>query len=205
MSLTVNAGNGGGGDFEQCPAGSFAARCYQIIDLGHQTIEWQGTAKVVPKVRITWELNEAMADGRPFSISKEYTASIGEKANLRKDLEAWRGRAFTADELKNFSLENVLGAPCLLGVVHRPSKDGSKVYANVGSVMALPKGMSAPELVNPAVKFDIATFDNKVFDSLSNYVQKKIMMSKELEEHGIPVVAAEPEQEPVIESDEVPF
>ena len=205
MSLTVNAGNGGGGDFEQCPAGSFAARCYQIIDLGHQTIEWQGTAKVVPKVRITWELNESMADGRPFSISKEYTASIGDKANLRKDLEAWRGRPFTADELKNFSLENVLCAPCLLGVVHRPSKDGSKVYANVGSVMALPKGMSAPELVNPAVKFDIATFDTKVFDSLSNYVQKKIMMSKELEENGIPLVVAEPEQEPVIESDEVPF
>ena len=205
MSLTVNAGNGNNTEFEQCPAGSFAARCYQIIDLGHQTIEWQGTAKVVPKVRITWELNEAMADGRPFSISKEYTASIGDKANLRKDLEAWRGRPFTAEELRNFSLENVLGAPCLLGVVHRPSKDGSKVYANVGSVMALPKGMSAPELVNPAVKFDIATFDNKVFDSLSNYVQKKIMMSKELEENGIPLVVAEPEQEPVIESDEVPF
>ena len=177
MSLTVNAGNSSNTEFEQCPAGSFAARCYQIIDLGHQTIEWQGTAKVVPKVRITWELNEAMADGRPFSISKEYTASIGDKANLRKDLEAWRGRPFSSEELRNFSLENVLGAPCLLGVVHRPSKDGSKVYANVGSVMALPKGMSAPELVNPTVKFDIATFDNKVFDSLSNYVQKKIMMS----------------------------
>jgi hypothetical protein len=205
MSLTVNAGNGSNTEFEQCPAGSFAARCYQIIDLGHQTIEWQGTAKVVPKVRITWELNEPMADGRPFSISKEYTASIGEKANLRKDLEAWRGRAFTAEELRNFSLENVLGAPCLLGVVHRPSKDGSKVYANVGSVMALPKGMEAPVLVNTAVKFDIASFDTKVFDSLSNYVQKKILMSKELEEGGIPTAAKEPEQEPIIESDEVPF
>jgi hypothetical protein len=204
MSLTVNAGNGGGGDFEQCPAGSFAARCYQIIDLGHQTFEWQGTAKVAPKVRITWELNEMMADGRPFSISKEYTASIGDKANLRKDLESWRGRAFSAEELRNFSLENVLGAPCLLGVVHRPSKDGSKVYANVGSVMALPKGMTAPELVNPAIKFDIGTFDHTVFESLSNYVQKKIMMSKELEENGIPQ-ATSSQDEPVIESDEVPF
>ena len=205
MSLTVNAGNGGNTEFEQCPAGSFAARCYQIIDLGHQTIEWQGTAKVVPKVRITWELNEAMADGRPFSISKEYTASIGDKANLRKDLEAWRGRPFSSEELRNFSLENVLGAPCLLGVVHRPSKDGAKVYANVGSVMALPKGMSAPELVNPTVKFDIQSFDHAVFDSLSNYVQKKIMMSKELEDGGIPESKAKPEQEPIIETDEVPF
>ena len=203
MSLTVNAGNGGGGDFEQCPAGSFAARCYQIIDLGHQTFEWKGEAKVAPKVRITWELNEMMQDGRPFSISREYTASIGDKANLRKDLEAWRGRPFTATELQNFSLENVLGAPCLLGVVHKPSKDGTKVYANVGSIMALPKGMPSPELVNPAVKFDIGTFDQKVFDGLSSYVQKKILMSKELEENGIPQASSQ--DEPVIESDEVPF
>jgi len=203
MSLTVNAGNGGGGDFEQCPAGSFAARCYQIIDLGHQTFEWKGEAKVAPKVRITWELNEMMSDGRPFSISREYTASIGDKANLRKDLEAWRGRPFSAEELRNFSLENVLGAPCLLGIVHKPSKDNSKVYANVGSIMALPKGMPSPELVNPAVKFDIGTFDKKVFDGLSSYVQKKILMSKELEENGIPQASSQ--DEPVIESEEVPF
>jgi len=203
MSLTVNAGNGGGGDFEQCPAGSFAARCYQIIDLGHQTFEWKGEAKVAPKVRITWELNEMMQDGRPFSISREYTASIGDKANLRKDLEAWRGRPFSAEELRNFSLENVLGAPCLLGIVHKPSKDNSKVYANVGSIMALPKGMPSPELVNPAVKFDIGTFDQKVFDGLSSYVQKKILMSKELEENGIPQASSQ--DEPVIEDETVPF
>lgn len=203
MSLTVNAGNGGGGDFEQCPAGSFAARCYQIIDLGHQTFEWKGDAKVAPKVRITWELNEMMSDGRPFSISREYTASIGDKANLRKDLEAWRGRPFSAEELRNFSLENVLGAPCLLGIVHKPSKDNSKVYANVGSIMALPKGMPSPELVNPAVKFDIGTFDQKVFDGLSSYVQKKILMSKELEENGIPQASSQ--DEPVIEDETVPF
>ena len=203
MSLLVNAGNGGGGDFEQCPAGSFAARCYQIIDLGHQTFEWKGEAKVAPKVRITWELNEMMSDGRPFSISREYTASIGDKANLRKDLEAWRGRPFSAEELRNFSLENVLGAPCLLGIVHKPSKDNSKVYANVGSIMALPKGMPSPELVNPAVKFDIGTFDQKVFDGLSSYVQKKILMSKELEENGIPQASSQ--DEPVIEDETVPF
>ena len=114
-----------------------------------------------------------MQDGRPFSISKEYTASIGEKANLRKDLEAWRGRPFSSEELRNFSLENVLGAPCLLGVVHKPSKDGAKVYANVGSIMALPKGMPSPELVNPAVKFDIGTFDQKVFESFLTMFKRR--------------------------------
>ena len=203
MSLMVNAGSGGGGDFEQVPAGTFAARCYQIIDLGHQTFEWKGEAKVAPKVRITWEINEMMKDGRPFSISKEYTASIGEKANLRKDLEAWRNRKFSAQELAAFSLENVLGAPCLLGIVHVPSKDGSKTYANLGSIMALPKGMECPELVNPAVKFDIGNFDQDIFNSLTNYVQKKILMSKELEENGIP--APQAKAEPEIDSEEVPF
>ena len=68
--------------------------------------------------------------------------------------------------------------------------------------MALPKGMACPELVNPAVKFDIGTFDQKVFDGLSSYVQKKILMSKELEENGIPQTR---QDEPVIESEEVPF
>jgi hypothetical protein len=204
MSLTVKAGNSGGGDFEQVPAGTFAARCYQIIDLGHQTFEWKGEAKVAPKVRITWELNEMMKDGRPFSISKEYTASIGEKANLRKDLEAWRNRKFSAQELAAFSLENVLGAPCLLGIVHVPSKDGTKTYANLGSIMALPKGMECPELVNPAVKFDIGSFDQDIFNSLTNYVQKKILMSKELEENGIPQSKSQ-ESEPVIEDESVPF
>jgi hypothetical protein len=91
-----------------------------------------------------------------------------------------------------------------LGVVHKPSKDGAKVYANVGSIMALPKGMACPELVNPAVKFDIGEFDQKIFDGLSSYVQKKILMSKELEENGIPQHRTS-EAEPEIDSEEVPF
>jgi hypothetical protein len=87
-------------------------------------------------------------------------------------------------------------------VVHKPSKDGSKVYANVGSIMALPKGMACPELVNPAVKFDIGEFDQNIFNSLSSYVQKKILMSKELEEGGIPQAK---EVEPEIDDEAVPF
>jgi len=202
MSLTVNAGSGGNKEFEQVPAGTYAARCYQIIDLGHQTFEYKGEAKVAPKVRITWELSELMSDGRPFVISREYTASIGPKANLRKDLEAWRGRKFTDDELSNFSLENVLGAPCLLGIVH--TAKGDKTYANINSIMALPKGMACAELHNPAVKFDIGSFDKTVFEALPEFLRKKILMSKELEEGGIP----EETQAPVVAEDEdadIPF
>jgi len=202
MSLTVSGGNQGGGSFEICPAGTYAARCYQIIDLGHQTVEWQGTAKVVPKVRVTWEVNEQMSDGRPYSISKEYTASIGPKSNLSKDLEAWRGRPFTEDELRAFSLENVLGAPCMIGIAH--VQKGEKTFANINSIMALPKGMSCPELTNPKVKFEIENFDTEIFESLSEYVRKKILMSKELEDGGIPT---KKESAPVeeVEDESIPF
>lgn len=202
MSLTVSGNQGGGGSFEICPAGTYAARCYQIIDLGHQTVEWQGTAKVVPKVRITWEVNEQMSDGRPYSISKEYTASIGPKSNLRKDLEAWRGRPFTEDELRAFSLENVLGAPCFIGIAH--VQKGEKTFANINSIMALPKGMDCPELTNAKVKFEIDNFDETVFESLSEYVRKKILMSKELEDGDIPKRRPDPVVADV-EDESVPF
>lgn len=202
MSLTLSATSKSS---ETVPAGTFAARCYQIIDLGHQTTSFEGEVKVVPQVRITWELSELMSDGRPFSISREYTATFGPKGNLRKMLEAWRGRAFTQEELGGFSLENVLGAPCMIGVVHKQSKDGTKVFANVGSVMALPKGMPMPEPVNPQVKFDIGNFDTQVFNSLPEWLRAKIMMSKEMEDQEVPTQSVEEDKEPVIESDEVPF
>lgn len=198
MSLTLSAVSK---STETVPAGTCAARCYQIVDLGHQTTSFEGEVKVVPQVRITWELAELMEDGRPFSISREYTASFGPKANLRKMLEAWRGRPFTTEELNSFSLENVLAAPCMLSVIHKPSKDGTKMYANVGSVVALPKGMVCPELFNPAVKFDISEFDEAVFNSFPDWLRAKILLSKEME-GDIPTSKKE-ENEPSDES--VPF
>ena len=202
MSLLVNAG-GSNNDFQPVSAGLHLARCYQIIDLGHQTVpkyKAEGFS-VMPKVRITWEIcDEMMSDGRPFSISKEYTASLGEQARLRKDLWAWRGRDFTDAELKGFSLENVLGKPCQLLIDH--TEKNGKTYANINSIVPVKKTEVVPELVNPMVKFDIQEFDQKVFDGLSSYVQKKILMSKELEENGIPQTR---QDEPVIEDETVPF
>ena len=200
----INATNEGGKTFAPIAPGTYPARCYSMVHIGTVTEEYQGEKKEQNKVRITWEIcDEQMSDGRPFSISKEYTASIGVKATLRKDLEAWRNRKFSDSELANFSLENVLNAPCQLQIGH--TVKGDKTYASVNSIMALPKRMQCADLVNPPVKFDIQTFDRAIFDSLTSYVQKKIMMSKELEENGIPE-AKEVAEVPEVEDDEsVPF
>jgi hypothetical protein len=70
-----------------------------------------------------------------------YTASLFEKANLRKHLESWRGRKFTDDELKEFELENLIEANCQIQVIHNIGNNGI-VYANVQAIVPLAKGMT---------------------------------------------------------------
>ena len=124
------------------PAGTHVARCYGIIDLGTQYSEKFGNW--ARKVQFQWELpNELMDDGRPLAISKKYTLSLNEKASLKKDVESWLGRSITEKEEKEgFALGSLLGAPCLLSVIHAESNN--KTYANIAGVMSVPKGTAVP-------------------------------------------------------------
>lgn len=118
-----------GTDFEPCPEGVHNAVCVDVVDLG--VVDGPFGAK--HKCRIVWEVEATMEDGRRFTVGEMYSASLHEKSNLHKHLKAWRGRAFTSDELKAFDLEKVVGVPCQLVVSHR-DKDGT-IYANVQTVI----------------------------------------------------------------------
>jgi hypothetical protein len=172
-----------GTDFPKAPIGTHIARCYQVIDLGTQKIVWQGAEKWQPKVMLTWELfsDERMEDGRPFAISNRYTLSLSDKSNLAPMLEAWRGKPFTPQEREGFDIKNVLGAYCMLNVVHNKVDD--KTYANVSAVMALPKGMAKPDPVNANIYFNLDTDDIEV---LPEWIQNIVKKSREF--------TAEPEQ-----------
>lgn len=171
----------GGGDFEQPPVGTHVARCVKLIDIGTQKGEYQGKATFKRQVIIGWELpTELMATGdyagKPFTVSKFYTASLSEKANLRADLKNWRGREFTDQELAGFKAKNILGKPCMLSLT---TNDKNKV--RVTGVMALPKGMQVPDQVNPEVylSLEAGEFDQKTFDALSDGYKKMITVSPE--------------------------
>lgn len=171
--------SGGGGTFEQAPVGAHVARCIGLIDIGTHHGEYEGVANVRHQVIVKWELpNELIADGefagKPFTVSEFYTLSLGEKANLRKALVAWRGKEFTDDELKGFDLKNVLNKPCMVQV-GRNKKDRAKVQA----VMSLPKGMAAPEQVNPGVYFSLDQFDSAIYEGLSDGYKGLIQKSDE--------------------------
>lgn len=176
MTLTVKQAQDG--DFETTPAGTYIARCYQVVDLGTQEEEYLGETKFLQKIRITWELLDEpkMKDGRPFAISKEYTASLSEKSNLYKDLVAWRGKPFTADELLGFEISKLLGAYCQIQVMHKTSKSSGREYAIVNTIMGT---KDRPKAVNENVLFDISAPDMKVFDNFSEFLKNKIRGSKE--------------------------
>ncbi len=178
MSLTI--AETGSNDFTPCPAGTFTARCTSLIDLGSQTSIYEGESKVAKKVMLSFEITDCETrrnDGSPFIVSKRFTASLHAKAGLRKFLESWRGRPFTPEELRGFDLKNVLALDCLVGVVHETK--GDKTYANLGSVMKLPKNMPAGTSEIAPVSFDLSAPDWPVFAGLGNRLQDQIAESPE--------------------------
>lgn len=170
-----------GGDFKPIPEGSYIAICIRVIDLGTQVTTYKGADKTQKKVLIVWEVPEVQVeyDGvmRPALIMSRYTASLSDKANLRRDLESWRGKRFTDEELKGFDLKVLVGHACQIQVLH--SEDGA--YANVRAIMAMPKGMDKPVPEHPTIHFslDAGEYSQGIFESLSEKLQAQIKLSPE--------------------------
>lgn len=126
--------------FTPAPEGPQQVVCVDIVDLGLVEQTWGDDTKLKPMIRILWHSAEHDPEtGKPYVIAKRYTLSLHEKASLLKDLEAWRGRAFTDEELAGFELDDLLGANAFVQIVHNLSN--GRTYANVSSIMRLPKGM----------------------------------------------------------------
>ncbi len=172
------ATDSGGGDFKQAPAGSHVGRCIKIIDIGTHHGEYQGAPTIRNQVIVQWEIpgETVTIDGvdKPLIVSKFYTNSLSVKANLRHDLETWRAREFTLQELIKFDLVSILNAPAMLSIVHN-----DKGKAKVSGVMKLPKGVTCPDAFNPVEAFWIDEWDQEKFDAMSPGFQKMIMDSDE--------------------------
>jgi hypothetical protein len=201
-------------EFKLPPAGSFLARLYRIIDIGTQTTEWMGKRKMQRKIIAMFELhgedNDGQplqtAEGKPLIVSKRYTLSLDEKATLRKDLEAWRGKAFTQAELDGFNLEVLLGKYCMVSVTHS-TYDG-KEYANIAGISQVPsalKKLGEPKGVNELMIFTLDPFDQDKFSKLSEGMQGVIKKSAEYRntfEPNAPPVTSAPSE---LIDDDIPF
>jgi hypothetical protein len=128
--------------YTPAPEGLHQAVCVDLVDLGLEQTPWGE----IPRVRLVWQLEIMNEETRKrFLVSKKYRPSLHEKATLRKDLECWRGKKFTPDELKGFDLETVLGANAQLQIIHNLSQNGS-IYANVQAIVPW-NSKSGPKIV----------------------------------------------------------
>lgn len=176
--MPIIAKDTGGGDFKIPEQGTHLAICNMVVHLGVQPaknpaykpkdtifVRWE-----LPEERMEWKDKEGVEHEGPMVISNFYTNSLSPKSYLRKDLEGWRAKAFTEEELKGFDVLNILGKPCMLTIVHNES--GGKTYANVTSVSALPKSMKAKQAEMKLIKY--CADDPEQFDDLPEWLQEKI-------------------------------
>ncbi len=193
----IASDSGNGGNFKRVPAGVHIGRCYSLIDLGTQTTNGQYGEKHQHKIRVSWELFGEDENGKPLTvdvdgnempmtISKHYTVSLHEKAGLRKDLSAWRGRDFTEEEAKAFDVSKLIGAYCLVNVT--TSENNGKTYSNVAGLTPLPATLknAKPNPIHENVIFNLDDPDMEIFASFHEKLQDIIESAPEwIAKHGI--------------------
>ncbi len=182
--MAINAKRGS--THEPVPQGMFPARCYKIIHLGTIPDTYMGENKLTNKIRVDWELPtktkvfDSDKGEQPISISKEYTLSMNEKANLCKDLESWRGKQFTDEEAEAFDISSIIGQACMINVAHKTSNSTGNIYSYVASVSPMPEGMDCPSAVNPPFIWDYdENFDLNILDNMHDFFKDKIRSSAE--------------------------
>jgi hypothetical protein len=182
----IATNKGGESNYTPIPAGNHIARCYSMIELGTLTEVILGQEKTMHKIRLTFELPDelkvfnAEKGEQPCVISKEFTLSMNEKSNLRAFLKSWRGKDFTEEEATAFDVTKLLGVPCLLNIIHKPSKkDPSRIYDEIASATPLMKNMVCPPQVNPTFEFSLSEWNQEAFDTMPDFIKDKIRMSKE--------------------------
>lgn len=194
-------------EFEQIEPGSYIARAFKMIDIGSQPYKDFATDDIVLKheVIIYWEVLEdedneqvRMQDGRPFVVQRKYKLSMHPKSNLRKDLDTWRGKAFTEEEAKRFNITKLLDTYCRLNLVH--SEDGK--YVNVNGVAFSKR---KPEGINPVMWWSAIDKDRNMdeFAKFPEWLREKIAKCQEWKEEDI-VITDEDLDKP-IDLKEIPF
>ena len=178
-SIIANGGN----DTPSYPTvsvGVHKARCVRVIDLGTQQNDYQGQISWKRQVMLIWEVpSETDNKGEPLTISKFYTLSLNEKANLANDLVSWRGRPFTETEKKAFDISKGAGKPCSINVIL--NQNGKP---KVSTVMPIGKNDEIAQQFHPNMVFSITDFQEKkmeVFNQLPEGIRNIILKSKELE------------------------
>lgn len=188
LSVTFEEG-GGGGPWENAPAGIHKATCCDLVDLGQQETQF-GTKH---QIEFVFELDKATAGfveatGHPFTARTQRFnmpaegRPLNEKSSLYQFLCSWRGKPIQHGE--KIPLEKLVGIPATLVLTTKVSKTSGNEF-------------TAIDTLTPKRK-------EELFPPLSgNYTRRQ-----DREGNGAP--AAAPAPQPVVEQtsladDDMPF
>jgi hypothetical protein len=117
------------GTFVPAPPGAHQAVLVDIQDLGEMDDGFGGRK---PFIKYVFQLAETMDNGKPYVVSQRFNATLHNKGKLRPFIQSMRGKPFTAEELKGFDDEELVGKNYLLNIIHNIGKNGG-TYANIAS------------------------------------------------------------------------
>lgn len=164
--------------------GVYMAICVGVIDLGEQYSE--KFKSYSNKLRIVWELVgetvEVDGEQKPRQLSKEFTFSSNKKSNLRAFLTSWNGRTYTDEEFADLELFDQIGKACQLQVVLNDTGE----YANIDSIMAIPKGVTVPTTDTTPIIWDMDNWDDELFATLPEWTQEQIKKSTQYQKAHAP-------------------
>lgn len=171
--------------YTPAPAGTHMARCYQVIQLGTHDEEYMGKPIKSNKLTLRFELPmetkvfKEDEEAKPISVSRDFTFSMGPKANLRKLVEGIIGTTLTDEEAYGFDVEKLAGMACLITIKHKTSLKTGKVRDEISGASPLMKGQVCPSQVNKTKILTFGSWSNEVFDSLPQFIKDKITSSDE--------------------------
>jgi len=116
-----------GGDFEPCPNFEGTAVCCDVTPLKAYHSEEYGTSH---KFQIVFEMDFDRDDApegqctRWCVWSSLFSPTLGDRANFRKFLEDWLGHGLSAEEIRTFSSESLIGRNAHVVVEQKEQKSG---------------------------------------------------------------------------------
>lgn len=163
-------------------AGVYMAVCVVVADLGDQYSEKykKSSRKVVFSFDIPSETIEIDGEQKPRQLPKRCTFSVSKKGTLNKMLNAWMNANMSEQELGELDLFSLIGQGCQIRVT--VSEDGA--HNNIEDVMALPKGMPAPQSDTAPITYDIDEdgFTGEKWDALPTWMREAIEKSDQYQQ-----------------------
>lgn len=207
----------GSGSFPMPDEGQHAFRLRGVIDMGTIKDPKFGTRK--HEIKLLFELVDTSAnfgegkENLPFELSKKFTFSLSEKANMLKFFNQWRGKKMKEEDIQKFDLVPYVTSqwPGYCIVEHIDKKEGDGKMAVINNVMPAGKeGKEFPKLRNPSILFlidDKSTHDSFKLFSHRKYDLQRLQQAEEFKKIAYlwNTISTESAPEPDMSEEDLPF